>query len=480
VDAYLGIDVGTTHVKVVALTPAGERSVARAPTPVGDDGAGPVHAPDAIVAIVTTLAREAMAALPGAKVRGACAASIGEEGVALDGAGRPLYPALAWYARRASATGERFRRDHDPAATYAVCGLPQDPIHTLFHWAWLHDRAPDVLRRMRSWLSVSEYVAYALCGVAAMSPSQASRTHLWSPFGGGWQGEWARAVGGDPDALPPVIPSGTILGPLRPAALAGVAVADDAVVVVGGHDHTMGAWAAGVRDPGEALDSLGTAESVFLIAGPRARPTARGRVAALQHGASVALPSAQRRHVSGALHSGAGIAAIARLFGRSLEELEREAAAIEPGSGGLRYAPPPWGEDPRGAFSGVPLETTPGQWFRAALEGWARAATVTLATVAREAHSDVARVVAIGGGSQIGLAMRIRASMLGCPLEVVAEPELVALGAATLAMAAVEPGAAPAPPARAPVEPVARWRAVYEARAGAGNHLDRGAGRAGR
>lgn len=460
-DAYLGIDIGTTHVKVAVLTPDGRRQVVRADTPLGADSGGPVHESRAILSLVADLARAAMAGMPGDRVRGICAASVGEEGVALGSDGQPLYPALAWYARRASATGDRFRREHAAEATYAVCGLPPDPIHTLFHWAWLNDHVPDVLVRMRTWLSLSEYVANALSGTAAMSPSQASRTHLWSPYGAGWQGDWAAAVGADAAVLPPVVASGTVLGAVRPAALPDVPLAADAAVVMGGHDHPMGAWAAGVRTPGQALDSLGTAESLLLVAAPGARPSAAGLTRALQHGAVVARGASNGRQVIGALHSGAGMAAAARLLARPMADLAREAAAVVPGSDGLRYTPPAWGEDPRGAFTAVPLEVTAGQWFRAVLEGWARAAVRTLAAVADEGRSGVERVVAIGGGSQMALAMTIRASMLPCPLERVVEPELVALGAAALAMAGVDPSA-PAPAlARVPVAPMPAWARAY-------------------
>jgi xylulokinase len=460
-DAFLGVDVGTTQTKVVALAEDGRRQVARAPTPVDRDAGGPVHDPDAVVALVAELARAAVGALDGCRVRAVCTASVGEEGVAIGADGRPLYPALAWYARRTSATGERFRREHDAAATYAACGLPQDPIHTLFHWAWLNDHAPEVLRAARAWLSLSEYVAYALSGARAMSPSQASRTHLWSPFGDGWQEEWARAVGGDAALLPPVVPAGTVLGPLRPDALPGVAAAPDAAVVMGGHDHSMGAWMAGVRSPGEVLDSLGTAESVYVIASPGVKPTEAGRAAALQHGAAVSAGGPGRHHVLGALHSGAGTAAMARLLGGDIEALEREAEAVPAGAGGLRYEPPPWGEDPRGTFRAVPLEATAGEWFRAVLEGWARAAVQAVAAVAAEGRSEVRRVRAIGGGSRVALALVIRASMLPCPLEVVTEPELVALGAATMAMGAVRPDVPPPDVAVVPVPPHPAWARAY-------------------
>jgi len=45
-------------------------------------------------------------------------------------------------------------------------------------------------------------------------------------------------------------------------------------VVVAGHDHQVGAWAAGAREPGQVANSLGTAESVIRILDQRPEPGA--------------------------------------------------------------------------------------------------------------------------------------------------------------------------------------------------------------
>jgi len=458
---YLGIDIGTTQTKVAALAADGRRAVAREATPTADDGAGPVHEPAALLAVVQELALRAVTRLGGGRVRAACVASVGEEGIALDARGRPLYPALAWYGRRDSDAGDRFRRSHDALDTYRRCGLPQDPIHSLFQWAWLRDHRPDVLDRMCTWLSVSEWVAFALGGRPAFSPSQASRTHLWAPYAQAWQGDWAAFLGVDASVLPAVVPSGAVLGALRPQALPGLCVAADAVVVMGGQDHPVGAWAAGARSEAVALNSLGTAE-VVQVANPTGRPpTVDGFRAGLHHGATVAPSAEVGQYVMAPLHTGAALAAIARLLGQPLAALERMAAAAPAGARGMRYAPPPWHADPRASFTAVPLDADAGVWMRAVLEGWARRAAAALGEAQREAGVRVSEVRAIGGGTGGALALTIRASMLACPLYVVDEPELVAWGAAALAIGAVEPAAAPpAPPARL-VEAVPAWREIY-------------------
>jgi xylulokinase len=55
------------------------------------------------------------------------------------------------------------------------------------------------------------------------------------------------------DRLPPVVEPMTVAA-TTPAGVP---------VVLAGHDHLVGAWAAGVREPGQVADSLGTAEAVI-------------------------------------------------------------------------------------------------------------------------------------------------------------------------------------------------------------------------
>ncbi len=471
-DVYLGVDVGTTHVKVAALAEDLRLEVARAPTPVGDDGHGPVHQPAALLATVRMLAREAVGRLGAVRVRALAAASVGEEGVMLDRHGRTLYPALAWFARRRSRTADAFLAAHPAAETYAACGLPPDAIHSLFHWAWLSDHQPEVLRRAATWLSLDALVAFECSGAAAIGPSQASRSHAWSPFAEDWLPNWADAVGVRPDVLPPVRPAGSVLGPLREDALPGVPLAPGAVAVVGGHDHAVGAWAAGVGAPGVVLDSLGTAESLYALAEPGSTTTTAGLHAFLQHGRAVLPVSRAPRYVQAALHSGRGMAALARLLGRPADALDAGAANVPAGAGGMRYRAPLWADEPRGVLEAIPLESAPELVARAILEGWARASVHALGELGRERGRGVERVRAIGGGTRLLTWMAIRASMLPCPLEVVGEPELVALGAALLAREAVAPGGPALPLGLGVVEPVAAWHDHYAAEGSEGEDAD--------
>ncbi len=460
----LGVDVGTTHVKVLALSLEGEvLAVARADTPMSDDGTGPVHEAGALATLVTQLAHEATETADGA-IRSVAVASIGEEGFWLDRADRVTYPSLAWYAPRPTPEFESFARERG-AWAFERCGVLADPIRTLAKWMWLRAAHPEALAEARTWLSVSEYLAFCWSGVKVMTRSQASRTLLWDLKRERVLVDLLADLSFDPDCLAPVVPSGTVLGPLRPNALPGSVRTADATVIAAGHDHPVGAYAAGVVASGQILDSLGTAESLMMPTAA-ARPKRWMITQGLEFGASAGgLP----HYVMAASHSGAHLKAWTSLLCRDAARLEREAEEVPPGAGGLRLHPPGWRMGQEGALLGLGPDASAAALFRSLLEGWAfwsrlalerlgpvaeppssadrkppgagsRTRTRAGTTIEQEAEaSGPVPLTAIGGGSEWPLAMRIRASVLGRDIETVDAPEAVALGSARLALAAVRP-----------------------------------------
>jgi glycerol kinase len=105
-------------------------------------------------------------------------------------------------------------------------------------------------------------------------------------------------------------------------------------------------------------------------------------------------------------------------------------------SGGVVFVPaltglgsPWWDADARGLISGITRGTTRAHLARAALEGIAH----QVADVVDALPEPPAVLRADGGATANGFLMQIQADLLGVPVEVAAERETTALGAAALA-----------------------------------------------
>ncbi len=441
-DALLvGIDFGTSHIKAIAFTPDGQ-VVAKAsvPTPTIYPQPGWAYYEPGAMWSQTVVALRAMTGQidDPARIVAIAVASVGETGVPLDAAGEPTYDAIAWFDNRTKPQAERLRRELGADPIFLRTGLSVQPIYTLCKILWLKENAPDAYARTATWLNAADYIAWRLCGVPASEYSLASRTIMLDINGLRWETALLGEVGVDAAILPPLLPSGTKLGPLLPDAAAQTGLPASAVVTTGGHDHVCGAFALGVTQPGSVLDSMGSAEAIFLATDQVLKDPRIGHCG-----------YSQGVHVSGGYYVLGGLytsSACVEWFREAVgnqpayAELGAEAGQVPPGSLGvvflphLRTANPPY-DDPlsRATFVGVTFDAKRGALYRAVLEGVAYEAHNSLETLLPYLPgTHIERIVATGGGTRNDLLMRIKASVYNQPLRIVSIDEATALGAAML------------------------------------------------
>jgi xylulokinase len=445
VTLLLGLDLGTTSVKAVVYRTNGIAVGASArPTPTHVPRPGwAFYRPDELWQTVVAAIRGALADLPSPEeIASVAVASVGESGVLLDAAGAATTDSLAWFDTRtrpqATWLADRIGKDE----LFARSGLSLQPIFSLNKLLWHREHEPEAWARSVRWLMLADFIAFRLCGEAATDLSLASRTLLLDLRQKRWDEETLAQAEIDPKLLASLVPGGTSLGSVTTtaAALTGLPVA--AVVASGGHDHVCGALAAGVTRPGQMLNSLGTAEALFLpIAQPLADPKA-GRQGYTQ-GAHVV--GGGYYAFGGQYTSGASIEWLRNLLGASddpvaYEELIAAAERVAAGSLGvlflphLRLANPPY-DDPRsrGALIGLSMDAGRNVITRAIFEGLALESRNTLEPLL--AYPEVTApqsIVAIGGGTRNPLLMRVKASVTNRIHHVVEAQEATALGAALL------------------------------------------------
>lgn len=474
----IGIDLGTQSVRALLVDLKGRTlACARRPTPTRHIAEGQAeYDPDALWAAVLDLLRELALVVPaGGTVAGIACASIGESCVLVDADGEPLAPAIAWFDRRTDAIAPEIEQRVGAERLFRITGLSADPTLSLCKLLWYRRARPAAFARARRVLLMSPWIAFRLSGVPAIDPSLASRTLCLDVHARAWSGEVLAAMGIAPALLPPVLPSGTALGPVRPEVLAATGLPGQPVVAVGGHDHVCGGFAVGAARAGVLLDSIGTSEALFLtVNGPALRET--DRAAGFMQGA-VGLHRAFCYVGAGINRCGGAIDWARGLLGNGLtrEQMIAEAAAVPPGSRGicflphLAYSPPPH-PDPagRGAFVGLTEASDRATLFRAVIEGLAmEARVVTDALAALPAVGAPEDLRVIGGGTKNALLLQIKASAYGRPLTVIDEPEATALGAALLGgiAAGIWPNLDVAldglEQKRHRVEPIDAWTAYY-------------------
>lgn len=356
-----------------------------------------------------------------------CAAGVGEDGVLLDAELRPLTTALPWFDPRRQ---DLFRslRPHllDDDRFDAQTG----PVLALVGWAWSRARtAPADAHR---WSSLTDLASVRWTGRPFLSETLASRTGAWSSADRAWADDRVALALGSSGLLPEVLPTGGVVGPLASRRLreAGV-VADDAVVVVGGHDHPVGGWGVHEAAPGTVLDSMGTAE-VVVATTPLVVATRREHVdlapGILSTGTTLLRVDELARNVEWATRD-----ADVRRHVRDVLQ-GTEAVVAEPGTawfapGGRGGGQPSWADD-------APRD--PALRASAVLVALAEAGRRSVEAVRRAGALEATGAVSLAGGwtrspGWLGLKEATHAGHVA----VVGEPEVTAVGAAMLAARAL-------------------------------------------
>lgn len=420
---WLGLDIGTSSLKAVALNADGDVR-ARASVPYrGVDTIGeqdPRSWEDA--------AREAIAE---------CAGDDGLAGISITGQvptivlvdehGEPARIASTWQEQRsaghADALEARFGRSNELFGFALPWAASQVPAKL----SWLAEIDPGAPARSRWFLQPKDYIGLLLTGNAASDP--------WSMKGavrvpdGEIIPEVLEAAGWDAATCPPIArpeaPLGTTRG--RPLGLP-----DGVPVSVGWSDALSSMFALGVlTDPGAFVIS-GTSDVVGLT-GDWEDVDAPGLYV-------VPAGIAPRSIVYGPTQtSGASIAWAAALLG-----LPVDAALALAETADLAHTPsfvpyldgeraPLWRSDLRAVIAEVDQHCGPAEFMRAVVNGVGGSARHILEIAAAATGATIGGVRMGGRGEQELVGLAAKAEALGRPLSVLTEPYVSAYGAAMLA-----------------------------------------------
>lgn len=336
--------------------------------------------------------------------------------MACDGQLNPLYIPLMYNdaraAQEAATIAEHSGTEH-PAAT-ATSGLAKA--------LWLHPRLPA--HRHVHFLNQADWLAGLLSGIAGVSDAHNALKMGFDPATLAWP-HW---IGGAlPLAtLPEVKLPGTAIGPLTRAHAKALDLPTDCLVRTGTTDSIAAFLAAGARQPGDAVSSLGSTLALKLVSEQRI-VDARFGVYSHWYG--------RYWLAGGASNAGGGV--LQQFF--TPTELTTLSMHIDPRqSSGLDYYPLPRpGErfpinDPDLPPRLDPQPTDRRQFLHGLLEGLANIEALGYEKLVELGASQLRQVFSSGGGSANPVYTQLRAQRLNVPMTTAKEQE-AAYGTALLA-----------------------------------------------
>jgi len=466
---YLGIDVGTSEVKVV-LVDAARRLVAvgRAALEISrphpqwseQDPEAWVRAVQAAIGELRTTNGAELAEVSGIGLSGQMHGAV-----LLDASDRVLRPAILWNDTR-SAVECAVLEARVPESRRLTGNLAM-PGFTAPKLLWVASHEPEIFRQIAKVLLPKDYVRWWLTGEYVSEMSDASGTLWLDVQRRDWCDPMLAASGLDRSHMPRLVEGSAQSGVLRGELARAWGLGPGVVVAGGAGDNAASAVGLGVVADGQGFISLGTS-GVFFVANDAYRPAPERGVHTFCH----ALPGMWHQ-MAVMLSAASCLRWVARLTGAVDERAlvaEAEALGADARAQAPLFLPYLSGERTphndafaQGVWFGLRHDTDRAALGYSVLEGVAFGLADGHAAVLEA--GGVARSVALtGGGSRSRFWARLIASALDVPLALPAGSEVgAALGAARLAQLAADPSATiasvcPAPPVTAMADPVAAWQ----------------------
>ncbi len=447
---FLGIDIGTSGTKTLAIDEAG-KILAEAvelypcyhPKPLWSEQ----DPEDWWQATIKTVRKVVKAA----KLAPADVKSIGLSGqmhgsVFLDAQDKVIRPALLWNDQRTAA--ECAEIEKAAGGRRKLIKLVANPALTGFtapKILWLRNHEPKNFAALRKVLLPKDDIRRRLTGEYATDVSDASGMLLLDVVKRTWSKPLLAKLELDPALFARCYESEEVTGQLTPAAAKTLGLTTDCVVVGGAGDCAAGAVGNGIVSRGSLSTSIGTS-GIMFVHSDEVQIDPEGRLHTFCHAVH------GKWHMMGVSLSGGGslqwfrnqlcqadAAAAKKAKTDVYDLLAQEAAAVKPGSEGLFFLPYLAGErtphadpDARACFIGLTLAHTRGHMTRAVMEGVAYAMRDSLAII-RELGVPVKQIRASGGGSKSQLWRQIQADMFGQPACTINAEQGPAYGVALLA-----------------------------------------------
>jgi len=403
----VGLDVGTTASKAVVFDVAGQVVASgSAETPWVHRAAGIEMDVPALTASAVEALATAVALAPEGPVVGVGITSMAESGVLLSAHGEPMAPVIAWHDSRDAPEAAELSAAIGADTFARHTGLPLRTQWALTKHRWLLAHHPQVRHAVRR-LNIAEWLVRSLGGDEATEQSLASRTGWLELRSRQWWSDTLEWSGATASLMPELVTAGTPLGTVG----ADVAVPrlTGAVLTLAGHDHQAAAVGAGAFNPGDELDSCGTAEALVRTIPAGLDLTS---VTALAADGITTGWHAMRGCwcLLGATQGGLALQRILALLGSSeddIERLDRDALSAE--IEGLAID----GLDTSSlSISGVTTGTTPGALWRVAVEAVTSQAWEIHAAMSKVA-GDHSALVVTGGWSRSKALLEVKRDVFG-------------------------------------------------------------------
>lgn len=298
---------------------------------------------------------------------------------------------------------------------------------------WIQKHEPDHFRRIDKIMLPKDYLAYRFTGIFCSDFSDASGTLLFDVKNRTWSKEMCDLCDISPSQLPEVLESCAVVGHIKGDLAKEFGLSSEVKIIIGGGDNAVAAIGTGAIAHGSCNISLGTSGTIF-IASDEFIDDKKNALHSFAHANG-------KYHLLGCILSAASARSwwlenILKTNDYARDEKEMD----EANTTGLFFLPYLNGErsphndvHARGAFVGLTSQTTNKDMSKAILEGVAFALRDCM-EIAKENGVKIDYSTLCGGGSKSLIWRQILADVLNIQIRLLSTEQGPSFGAAILAM----------------------------------------------
>jgi len=444
-DALLmGIDVGSTAAKVIAMTAAGDIR-GSASSHYGADSPRPgwvEQRPEAWWDAVVQAVKSCLEQVPASGVEAVSLSGHMSAPVLIDGDGVPVLPSIL-IADIRSGEETRLLRERYMNRMLELSGNEPVDAFAASKLLWIAKHRPEAMRRAETLLFPKDYVRYMLTGAAGTEPTDAGNSLLYDRGTGAWATGLIGELGLPASLFPPLLASGGLAGSVSAEAARLTGLKAGTPVYAGGADMACSQLGTGAVKEGTFAVTLSTSGQAVLRVN-EVEAAAKGRVTfhpSAVPGGLYAMGSV----FTGGLGVDWGYRTLrgkARLEASDFETLNamsEEMDRVPPGSGGLMFLPfltgsgsPHFDSRDRASWLGLSTGQSEAAMLRSIMEGVAYNIRECMDVFTDGGH-EIRRVHLGGGGSRNPVWRQMIADVLGKDVALLESRDASAVGAAILA-----------------------------------------------
>lgn len=300
---------------------------------------------------------------------------------------------------------------------------------------WVKNKEPENFKRIDKIMLPKDYLAYRLSGVHCTDVSDASGMLLMDVKNRCWSQEMCEICGIKETQLGRIFESFEVVGNILPEIAKELGLSENVKIVAGAGDNAAAAVGTGTVGAGRCNISLGTSGTIFI--------------SSHQFGVDKFNALHSFAHADGHYHLMGCMLSAASCNKWWMDDIigtgdyqKEQAQIVKLGENHVYFLPYLMGErsphnDPaaRGTFIGLTMDTTRTDMTQAVLEGVAFALRDSL-EVAKNLGIKIERTKICGGGAKSALWKKIIANVLNLKVDVIESEEGPALGGAILAAVA--------------------------------------------